>query len=205
MAIILNGTPVLTESGRWNFGCSTHRGRMKDALYRDTIKSRKQGETQWGAFIEAPEIKNLEKSHQEEHMQLLPENVNWNTNEKHDVDGKSHLTPYLEIRERLQRGMYELVYDKPCVRSSVGSRDGSTPATMKPVSTRATASSRPPVFSLRLRSAVCTPQLAHTSHESATLLLHAAWQAGNPTRVADNGGFLGTRQVWASSPVVPAR
>lgn len=111
-----------------------------DAEARGSVKPRRQGETQWGAFIDAPEIKNVETNPDPSHVPLPTvkqpsDKADWNMND-HQDEGEDHntLTPFLEIRERLQRGMYELVYDKPCVRSNVNTRDGSRTAILKPVS-----------------------------------------------------------------------
>ena len=108
-----------------------------------SVKPRRPGETQWGAFVEAPERKNVGNNQDLSHAPISalngtrpshPDNADWSPNENQDQGAENNgLTPYLEIRERLQRGMYELVYDKPCVRSSMSTRDSSRAVTLKPV------------------------------------------------------------------------
>jgi hypothetical protein len=101
-------------------------------------KTRKLGETQWGTFTESaernhhdPDIYNAHMpapDKQMRHSDKLEMNISEN-----QPPEKDFLTPYLEIRERLNRGMYELAFDKPCVRSSLNTRDGQIVPAIMPV------------------------------------------------------------------------
>jgi hypothetical protein len=103
-------------------------------------KTRKLGESQWGTFVEAAERKQQDPENNSAQMPPAPDKQlrysdqldHMDSNENQPPE-KDILTPYLEIRERLNRGMYELAFDKPCVRSSLNTRDGQIVSAIMPV------------------------------------------------------------------------
>ncbi len=104
---------------------------------RNESKTRRLGESQWGTYNEAAERKHHDPDNVSAHIPPAPDKqlrysdqLDMNSSENQPLE-KDLLTPYLEIRERLNRGMFELAFDKPCVRSSLNTRDGQlVPATM---------------------------------------------------------------------------
>mmetsp|Transcript_55618 Transcript_55618/g.146750 ORF Transcript_55618/g.146750 Transcript_55618/m.146750 type:complete len:107 (+) Transcript_55618:143-463(+) len=88
----------------------------KVAKAEDPNHDRNVGESQWGSYVKPYQPKTsiesqmIQSTFGKGPAFFMPSN-------------SSSLTPYGQIRERLNRGMYELPYDKPCVKVGLEKKD----------------------------------------------------------------------------------